>query len=75
MWSCFWYVGRLYGGVQHSEVKKAFHTGVFYLATAILIWLFDKNLCYLYEFLPNPQLHAWWHVLPRATKCSRLRKL
>lgn len=63
MWSCFWFVWCMYRAVDSPQVRKTFHTGVYYLITAILIWLFDKNLCLVYQAIPNPQFHAWWHIL------------
>ncbi|KAI8070258.1 ceramidase [Thamnidium elegans] len=63
MWSCFWFVWNLYKGVKTDEIRTIFHRGVQFLITAIGVWLFDGNLCFIYEHVPNPQLHAWWHVL------------
>ncbi|KAI8063259.1 alkaline phytoceramidase family protein [Gongronella butleri] len=63
MWSCLWYVWKLYRGVQNKEVIRLFHRGAQFLGLAIGVWLFDSNMCFIYEHVPNPQLHAWWHVL------------
>ncbi|KAI8393789.1 ceramidase [Radiomyces spectabilis] len=64
MWSCFWFVWKSYRQVQKSEVRRLFHTGTYYLIAAIGVWLFDSNLCFIYDYgVPNFQLHAWWHVL------------
>ncbi|KAL1933829.1 hypothetical protein VTP01DRAFT_7919 [Rhizomucor pusillus] len=64
MWSCFWFVWKLYKGAHdREEIKQLFHKGVVFLFLAIGVWLFDKNLCFVYDYVPNPQLHAWWHVL------------
>lgn len=63
MWSCFWFVWKMYRNVKSMRIRKIFHVGVYYLITAISIWLFDKNLCFIYQTIPNPQFHAWWHIL------------
>lgn len=60
MWSCFWFVWKLYKGAHdREEIKQLFHKGVVFLFLAIGVWLFDKNLCFVYDYVPNPQLHAW----------------
>jgi dihydroceramidase len=59
MWSCFWFVWNLYKQVQDQHIKQVFHRGVHYLITAITVWLFDGNFCFVFDHVPNPQLHAW----------------
>ncbi|ORZ21175.1 alkaline phytoceramidase family protein [Absidia repens] len=63
MWSCLWFVWKLYKNVQNNQVIQLFHQGAQFLVLAIGVWLFDSNLCFVYDYVPNPQLHAWWHVL------------
>ncbi|CEI94047.1 hypothetical protein RMCBS344292_08270 [Rhizopus microsporus] len=63
MWSCFWFVWQMYRRAERKEIKSIFHQGVYYLIGAISVWLFDKNLCFVYKWIPNPQFHAWWHIL------------
>ncbi|CAO3629366.1 unnamed protein product [Cunninghamella echinulata] len=63
MWSCFWFVWKLYNQVQNKEIIHLFHQGGKFLVLAIGVWLFDSNMCFIYDYIPNPQLHAWWHVL------------
>ncbi|ORX51678.1 alkaline phytoceramidase family protein [Hesseltinella vesiculosa] len=63
MWSCLWFVWKLYKGVTNREVIHLFHQGAKFLLLAIGVWLFDSNMCFVYDYLPNFQLHAWWHVL------------
>ncbi|KAI8879527.1 alkaline phytoceramidase family protein [Backusella circina FSU 941] len=63
MWSCFWFVRSLYKHAQSPMVRSIFHRGVQFLVLAISVWLFDGNFCFVYDHVPNPQLHAWWHIL------------
>ncbi|KAI9256479.1 alkaline phytoceramidase family protein [Phascolomyces articulosus] len=65
MWSCLWFVLKMYRATKNQEIVRLFHRGAQFLALALGVWLFDKNLCFVYEkyHLFNPQLHAWWHVL------------
>ncbi|KAI8149400.1 alkaline phytoceramidase family protein [Fennellomyces sp. T-0311] len=65
MWSCLWFVWKMYRATQNQEIVRLFHRGSLFLVLALAVWLFDKNMCYVYrEYnLFNPQLHAWWHVL------------
>ena len=46
-----------------------FKTGMSSYAIGVAVWQFDLNFCEVlqvkwpaYSGLPNPQLHAWWHV-------------
>jgi dihydroceramidase len=59
MWSDLYFVYKLYKGVQSKTITKLFHQGTKFLILAIAVWLFDKNLCIVYNYVPNPQLHAW----------------
>ncbi|KAI9498028.1 alkaline phytoceramidase family protein [Zychaea mexicana] len=65
MWGCLWFVRKMYRATQNQEIVRLFHRGAQFLALALGVWLFDKNLCFVYQKynLYNPQLHAWWHVL------------
>ncbi|KAI7886283.1 alkaline phytoceramidase family protein [Lichtheimia hyalospora FSU 10163] len=65
MWSCLWFVSKMYRAVQDKEITQLFHRGAQFLVLALAVWLFDKNMCHVYQDynLFNPQLHAWWHVL------------
>ncbi|EAU64490.1 alkaline phytoceramidase [Stigmatella aurantiaca DW4/3-1] len=54
---------------QDGAARRLFQLGVSAYALAIVLWLSDIQLCpTLNETLPargipNPQFHAWWHVL------------
>lgn len=54
---------------QDASARRLFQLGVSAYALAIVLWLSDIQLCpTLNEALPargipNPQFHAWWHVL------------
>jgi dihydroceramidase len=66
MWSCLWFVWKMYRAASDKqEITGLFHRGAQFLVLAIAVWLFDKNMCFIYDTpgLFNPQLHAWWHVL------------
>jgi dihydroceramidase len=51
------------------KARRIFHLGIGAYALAIVLWLSDIRFCTtLNETLPaygipNPQFHAWWHVL------------
>ncbi|KAI8886995.1 alkaline phytoceramidase family protein [Backusella circina FSU 941] len=62
MWSDLYFVWKLYKNVSSNQIRELFHTGTKFLVLAIGVWLFDSNLCSVFEYIPNPQLHAWWHV-------------
>ncbi|KAI8967726.1 ceramidase [Mycotypha africana] len=62
MWSDLYLVYQLYKKAR-PETLKLFQQGTVFLIFAITVWLIDSNLCFVYQYLPNPQLHAWWHVL------------
>src|SRR6185295_6107773 len=43
------------------KIKKLFARGAWCYAIALVAWFTDLKGCALLR--PNPQLHAWWHVL------------
>ncbi|CEP13290.1 hypothetical protein [Parasitella parasitica] len=47
----------------NKRVTRLFHQGCKFLLLALGVWLFDSNLCFVFDHVPNPQFHAWWHVL------------
>ena len=56
--------------LRHKEVKNMNTLVRFYfilLLAGTALWLTDQHVCSLLHNLPfglpNPQLHAWWHVL------------
>jgi dihydroceramidase len=59
MWSDLYFVYKLYKKVNSKQVIGLFHSGTKFLILAIGVWLFDSNLCTIFEYVPNPQLHAW----------------
>lgn len=59
MWSDLYFVYKLYKGVKSKESENLFKKGTLFLVLAVGVWLFDSNLCFIYEHVPNPQLHAW----------------
>lgn len=68
----FYALGRTYVLQRRSpdaRVKRLFRLGIGAYALAIILWLSDIQFCpTLNETLParglpNPQFHAWWHVL------------
>jgi len=54
---------------QDAQARRVFQLGMGAYALAIAVWLSDNRFCStLNETLPahgipNPQFHAWWHVL------------
>jgi dihydroceramidase len=54
---------------QDGKARRIFQAGIGAYALAIVLWMSDNQFCAtLNETLPaygvpNPQLHAWWHVL------------
>lgn len=59
MWSDLYFVYKLYKNVSSKNVLLLFHQGTKFLILAIMVWLFDSNLCSVFKYVPNPQLHAW----------------
>jgi dihydroceramidase len=53
----------------NEAVRSLFRAGVVFYVVGILLWFIDLRFCSfvsvgLAKFgIPNPQLHAWWHVL------------
>jgi dihydroceramidase len=49
-----------------APVRRLLHAGLAIYVLGILFWLTDLRWCRVLQHLgplPNPQLHAWWHVL------------
>lgn len=63
MWACLYLVWNMYGRTSDQANRKLFRQGAILLVAAISVWLFDSNFCFVYQYVPNPQLHAFWHVL------------
>ena len=56
-------------GPAAASVRLLFRRGMASYAIGIAVWQFDLNNCWAVQVwwpavsgLPNPQLHAWWHV-------------
>jgi dihydroceramidase len=53
----------------NRPVRPLFRLGVAFYLTAIALWFIDIRFCPTMSIhlpaigVPNPQLHAWWHVL------------
>jgi dihydroceramidase len=62
-------VYAIYRGSGSHVVRKLFWIGMISYGLAILCWFVDLKACSVVGGLlpahgiPNPQLHAWWHVL------------
>ncbi|KAG2194255.1 hypothetical protein INT46_005210 [Mucor plumbeus] len=63
MWTDLYFVYQLYKNVKNEQVTRLFHQGCKFLIFALGVWLFDSNLCFVFDYVPNPQFHAWWHIL------------
>ncbi|KAI8643799.1 alkaline phytoceramidase family protein [Parasitella parasitica] len=63
MWTDLYFVYKLYKNVDNEQVIRLFHQGCKFLLLALGVWLFDSNFCFVFDHVPNPQFHAWWHVL------------
>src|SRR5438045_1787170 len=54
---------------ENAPVRKRFVLGLLAYAGGIAVWFVDLKNCPLVSVtipahgVPNPQLHAWWHVL------------
>jgi dihydroceramidase len=54
---------------ENASVRKRFLLGLLAYAAGIAVWFVDLEDCRLVSVtmpahgIPNPQLHAWWHVL------------
>jgi len=54
---------------ENAPVRRSFVLGLAAYATGIAAWFVDLKACTLVGVtlpahgIPNPQLHAWWHVL------------
>ncbi|MFP2926941.1 ceramidase [Pyxidicoccus sp. 3LG] len=68
----FYALGRTYFLQRRSpdaKVKRLFRLGIAAYALAIVLWLSDIQFCPVLNQtlpahgIPNPQFHAWWHVL------------
>ena len=62
-------VYRLYRASQSIPVRRAFRLGLWTYLTAVALWFVDLKACHFVSVtlpsagLPNPELHAVWHVL------------
>ena len=62
-------VSLLWRASHDPAQRRLFRLGVAAYGLGVLVWFSDIRFCYeLGEWLPrhgvpNPQLHAWWHVL------------
>jgi dihydroceramidase len=62
-------VWRLQRRAQAPGVRHLFRLGMGAYALAILLWFIDVRACEVVSLtlpargIPNPQLHAWWHLL------------
>ncbi len=54
---------------ENREVRAQFALGLAAYATGIAVWFVDLKACHWVSItlpadgIPNPQLHAWWHLL------------
>jgi dihydroceramidase len=54
---------------ENAAVRPLFRLGVVFYLGAILLWFVDLRFCDVVSSrlpalgFPNPQLHAWWHIL------------
>jgi hypothetical protein len=50
----------------HLKLRRMAQLYLFYLLVAFFFWVVDQQACPTLNNLPgnipNPQLHAWWHV-------------
>jgi dihydroceramidase len=62
---------RLYQRAKRETARRLFRAGMSLYGIAIVLWFIDIRFCGAMRALPsfgipNPQLHAWWHVLVSA---------
>jgi hypothetical protein len=61
------FVTRIYLATTDPNGIRLFRNYVWSGVCAIICWAVDRTLCdqlrHLPYGLPNPQLHAWWHIL------------
>jgi dihydroceramidase len=66
---CLYRIYLLSREVENRAVRPLFGVGVTFYVGAILLWFVDIRFCSAVSVslpalgIPNPQLHAWWHVL------------
>ena len=66
---CLLRVYRLSRDPGNRRVRALFRVGVAMYLGAIVLWFVDLRFCNFISIslpahgIPNPQLHAWWHVL------------
>lgn len=66
---CMWRVYLLSRDSENKPVRSLFNLGVSLYLAAIVLWFIDLRFCDVVSIrlpalgIPNPQLHAWWHVL------------
>ncbi len=66
---CLLRVYRLSRDLQNAPVRRLFRIGIAVYGAAIVLWFIDLRWCDALKTqltacgLPNPQFHAWWHVL------------
>jgi dihydroceramidase len=64
-------VYRIHRASHSAELRRLFRTGIALYGLALLLWFTDLRFCDALQALarhgvPNPQLHAIWHVLVSA---------
>lgn len=65
-------LGRVYFIHRHNQdrtIRRVYRLGMSSYALAIVVWFTDLRACSMLNVtlpslgIPNPQLHAWWHIL------------
>jgi dihydroceramidase len=62
-------VYRLYRASQSASVRRSFRLGLWTYVSAVGLWFIDLRACHFVSVtlpslgIPNPELHAVWHVL------------
>jgi dihydroceramidase len=65
-------IWRIYRRSENRDLRRLYRVGMVSYLTALACWITDLRACdFVSRFLPahglpNPQLHAWWHVLVSA---------